>query len=168
MIPSHYVICETEEERQRHIEEADRRAARKAQRSRNLPRTKLIGGFVRHRANSRCEICGFTFWSIINVHHILPVAMGGSAKVQNLIALCPNCHGMVHHYRKAYSDDQAAAWSRGIQSAGYTETQAKKILLIASQDAIVNHDGSISPYKRPELECYVLRSELKIAGEKEP
>ena len=165
MIPAHYIICESEEERQSKIREANRRAEWKRKRSRNRARTKLINRFVMNRANSRCEICAFDFWSILNIHHILPVAMGGSARVFNLIALCPNCHGMVHHYRKAYSDDQAEAWSRGIQSAGYTEQQAKKILLIASREAIVNHDGSISPYRHPESECYVLKSELKIVGE---
>ena len=166
MIPSNYVICDSEEDREAKINEANRRAERKAKRSRQRTRTKPVNGFVMNRANSSCEICRFSFSSILNIHHILPVAMGGSAQVLNLIALCPNCHGMVHHYRKAYSEDQAAAWSRGIQSAGYTEAQAKKILLIASRDAIVNHDGSISPYKRPEPERYVLKSELKIVGEK--
>jgi hypothetical protein len=28
------------------------------------------------------------------VHHIKPVAEGGSDEFENLIALCPNCHGM--------------------------------------------------------------------------
>ena len=166
MIPAHYVICESEAERESKIREANRRAEWKAKRSRNRARTKLISRFVMQRASSQCEICKFSFSSILNIHHILPVALGGSARVQNLIALCPNCHGMVHHYRKPCSDDQSAAWSRGIQSAGYTEHQARKILLIASQEAIVNHDGFIEAYKRPEPECFVLRSELKIVGEK--
>lgn len=166
MIPSHYVICESEAEREEKIREASRRAQRKAQRSRNRARTKTISDFVMSRAGLRCEICAFGFSSILNIHHILPVSLGGDARVQNLIALCPNCHGMVHHYRKAYSADQVTAWSRGIQSAGYTEKQAQKILLIASREAIVNHDGSIEAYKHPESECYVLRSELKIVGEK--
>ena len=166
MIPSHFVICESEEDRQAKIREADRRAARKAQRSRNRARNTSTTRFVMHRANQSCEICRFSFESILNIHHIVPVSKGGDARVQNLIALCPNCHGMVHHYRKDWLPGQAEAWSRGIQSAGYSEPQAKKILLIASREAIVNHDGSISPYKRPEPECYVLRSELKIVGEK--
>lgn len=160
MTAPNIIICETEEDRERQIATANQRAERQRQRSRVKAKSATVRRFVMHRANSRCEICGFGFSSILNVHHIQPVYMGGSARVLNLIALCPNCHGMVHHYNKAWLPGQSEAWSRGIQSAGYTEPQARKILLIASQEAIVNHDGTIQPHKHPESRAFVLRSEL--------
>lgn len=44
----------------------------------------------------KCALCG---WHIDNgpmggceLHHIIPVSMGGSDEKENLILLCPNCH----------------------------------------------------------------------------
>lgn len=34
--------------------------------------------------------------SLINYHHIIPKSMGGSDKIGNIIALCPNCHARVY------------------------------------------------------------------------
>jgi hypothetical protein len=59
-----------------------------------------------HRDGSpTCAVCG---WSIplplrtsavasgINVHHILPVAHGGTDAEDNLVTLCPNHHALAH------------------------------------------------------------------------
>ena len=40
----------------------------------------------------QCVICGFDI--IVHVHHIVPVAAGGSNDIDNLIVLCPNHHEM--------------------------------------------------------------------------
>lgn len=42
-------------------------------------------GYKRHERQGGCE-----------VHHIIPVADGGSDDCSNLILLCPNCHKMAH------------------------------------------------------------------------
>ena len=42
--------------------------------------------------NRACRICGFAL--CLEVHHIIPVAQGGSDKLGNLITLCPNHHAM--------------------------------------------------------------------------
>ena len=42
-----------------------------------------------------CEICGYDKASR-DVHHIHPVAEGGTHAKDNLISLCPNCHRECH------------------------------------------------------------------------
>lgn len=42
-----------------------------------------------------CQICGWKEASR-DLHHIIPVSKGGKNEENNLIALCPNHHRMVH------------------------------------------------------------------------
>lgn len=57
------------------------------------------------RASGRCGRCGSQapFKRISNgtpyleVHHIVPLALGGSDSLDNAIALCPNCHRYMHY-----------------------------------------------------------------------
>jgi hypothetical protein len=39
-----------------------------------------------------CRMCSFRL--CLEVHHVLPLAQGGSDKIANLITLCPNHHAM--------------------------------------------------------------------------
>ena len=51
---------------------------------------KSVGG--------RCEACGWG-WSgrpLVQVHHIVPVSVGGGNEDDNLVVLCPNCHAIAH------------------------------------------------------------------------
>ncbi|MBV6425320.1 MAG: hypothetical protein NAOJABEB_03137 [Steroidobacteraceae bacterium] len=69
-----------------------------------FPKQKNLNGhwkggkwrFVREqvllRDNHKCVICGFEFY--VQVHHITPVADGGTNDFSNLITLCPNHHVM--------------------------------------------------------------------------
>lgn len=58
---------------------------------------KNIEGRDRHC----CQSCGLgkddhTLSAIFNVHHMVPVKNQGADVEENLILLCPNCHGYVH------------------------------------------------------------------------
>jgi len=33
---------------------------------------------------------------LLRVHHIVPVSLGGTDEIENLVLLCPNCHTLVH------------------------------------------------------------------------
>lgn len=51
------------------------------------------------RANGLCQLCGSEApfqeadgTPFLEVHHLVPVANGGSSELENLVALCPNCH----------------------------------------------------------------------------
>ncbi|CAH7245263.1 e14 prophage; 5-methylcytosine-specific restriction enzyme McrA (fragment) [Vibrio chagasii] len=56
------------------------------------------------RANGTCEICYKPAPFIrktdntpyLEVHHKLPLAQGGPDTVDNVLALCPNCHRQAH------------------------------------------------------------------------
>lgn len=51
-----------------------------------------------------CEVCGWTApaalvsqpWELLNTHHVVPVAAGGSDEAGNLVVLCPNHHAIAH------------------------------------------------------------------------
>jgi len=55
--------------------------------------------------------CAFCCSQIEHIHHIIPVRMGGSSDISNLIGLCSKCHGQAHaaygreSQRRAYQSD---------------------------------------------------------------
>lgn len=44
----------------------------------------------------KCEVCGFSYKPILQVHHILPIKEDGNDDPENLICVCPNCHEILH------------------------------------------------------------------------
>jgi len=86
-------------------------SALQAQRPRRSPphgtsfaRDPAVKASVLRRANRKCESCledapfitteGYPF---LEVHHLKTLADGGSDRVSNAVALCPNCHRRFHH-----------------------------------------------------------------------
>jgi hypothetical protein len=73
-------------------------------------RDPAVIAWVKQRANGICELCetdapfldkyGNPF---LEVHHIIPLADKGPDKVDNAVALCPNCHRECHHGGNATS-----------------------------------------------------------------
>nr|WP_052232044.1 HNH endonuclease [Methylobacterium sp. ZNC0032] len=66
-------------------------------------RDPAVVAYVLRRASGRCEACGAeapfkraTGDHYLEVHHLRPLADGGSDRVQNAAALCPNCHRAMH------------------------------------------------------------------------
>lgn len=64
--------------------------------------TKVVA-FAEKRANGICELCRqpapfvtFTGRPFLEIHHIVPLGDGGKDVVENVAALCPNCHRMCH------------------------------------------------------------------------
>jgi 5-methylcytosine-specific restriction protein A len=66
-------------------------------------RDPAVRAWVLKNANGKCEACdsdapfllpdGFPF---LEVHHMIPLALGGPDTIENALALCPNCHRRVH------------------------------------------------------------------------
>ena len=52
------------------------------------------------RFNNMCDVCG---WEppinidVIEAHHIMQYSDGGKNEIDNIMALCPNCHSIFHH-----------------------------------------------------------------------
>lgn len=71
---------------------------------RSFVRDPAVKAWVLHTANGLCEACGapapFTGDDgepFLEVHHFRQLADGGSDRVSNAVALCPNCHRRCHH-----------------------------------------------------------------------
>lgn len=66
-------------------------------------RDPVVKAWVLQNAHGKCEACGerapFTSDDgepYFESHHVRPLADGGSDKVTNTVALCPNCHRRCH------------------------------------------------------------------------
>jgi 5-methylcytosine-specific restriction endonuclease McrA len=63
----------------------------------------LYGEVKKHRAwiraqaikkyGTRCELCNYGM--TIDTHHVIPRYQGGLHEIDNLMVICPNCHGLV-------------------------------------------------------------------------
>lgn len=67
-------------------------------------RDPKVKAWVLKKANGNCEVCDSPAPFLkeddipyLEVHHILPLSEGGSDRVSNTVAVCPNCH-MEFHY----------------------------------------------------------------------
>ncbi|TPI35226.1 HNH endonuclease [Mesorhizobium sp. B3-2-1] len=67
-------------------------------------RDPRVKAYVLQQAHGRCEACGtrapfksLLGFDYLEVHHVKPLAAGGSDRVQNAVAVCPNCHRALHH-----------------------------------------------------------------------
>ena len=76
----------------------------KSQMSKVYERDEEIKKYALLRASGKCEHCqnNAPFFkkngaSYLEVHHILRLADFGDDKIENVIALCPNCHREAHH-----------------------------------------------------------------------
>jgi 5-methylcytosine-specific restriction endonuclease McrA len=47
-------------------------------------------------AKRRCELCGYAGPASLQVHHKIPISMGGGDGVDNLVVLCPTHHAEAH------------------------------------------------------------------------
>ena len=66
-------------------------------------RDPAVKAWVLRRANGKCESCGEDApfldtdeLPFLEVHHVRHLADGGSDRVTNAVALCPNCHRRLH------------------------------------------------------------------------
>lgn len=77
--------------------------ARSITTSLSFARSKDVKVWVLRRAAGRCECCAqhAPFQTVqghpfLEVHHLRTLADGGSDRVSNAVALCPNCHRRLH------------------------------------------------------------------------
>lgn len=66
-------------------------------------RNQLIVQYAKYRSNGICELCNkeAPFRSnkdepYLEVHHIKPLSENGEDSINNVVALCPNCHRKMH------------------------------------------------------------------------
>lgn len=78
----------------------------------------------------RCFICGFDLPDALVIHHIIPVADGGTNASANLVALCPTCHDVVH---RAIRDGHSFLGRLGSCYNGWQINRIEKIAFIKSK-----------------------------------
>jgi 5-methylcytosine-specific restriction endonuclease McrA len=54
---------------------------------------------ILERAKVGCSLCGWNE-SSCDTHHIIERKHGGTNAMDNLIAVCPNCHRIIHKLKK--------------------------------------------------------------------
>ena len=65
---------------------------------------------VLKKYRNKCANCGSK--ENLEIHHIVPLSLGGTNNITNLVPLCYSCHKAAHqgrhlsHYRKAYNNPQ--------------------------------------------------------------
>lgn len=65
-------------------------------------RDPRVVAWIRNEADGVCESCGedapFSRKGVpfLEVHHVRPLAEGGTDSVENAVAVCPNCHREMH------------------------------------------------------------------------
>ena len=68
----------------------------------NIPKKAMRNNIQNNREqillefNNKCVACNLEIKEILEVHHLLPVSMGGNNELYNLAVLCPNCHRILH------------------------------------------------------------------------
>jgi len=73
---------------------------------------------IRHSVLSKngwvCEMCGATKEDgQIHLHHIIPVASGGTNGEWNLLPVCPSCHRKAEEYIKEYTRPELYKYAEG-------------------------------------------------------
>lgn len=58
-----------------------------------------------------CEVCGFSFIPILQIHHILPISKFGN-NVNNIICTCPTCHKTIHYFYNLADSDKGISLER--------------------------------------------------------
>ncbi|RNM26725.1 HNH endonuclease [Dickeya undicola] len=78
--------------------------AQKVREATVISRDPLVKAYVLQQSNGVCECCAspapFQLTDgrpYLEVHHLKPLAEGGSDTVENAVALCPNCHRALHY-----------------------------------------------------------------------
>jgi hypothetical protein len=110
--------------------------------------------------NNKCYACGFSIHAILRVHHRVPVSLGGTDEVENLVLLCPNCHALVHLFSSKRSDNRkisdflASEYSQEAigRIAGLSQTirQARQHIKQSGNIWSADNPNSQSPYSVEE------------------
>lgn len=75
-----------------------------------------------------CEVCGYSFKPILQLHHILPINKYGNNDRDNLVCVCPNCHKVLHHiYKKLDDPDDDSIMEEEVFYREYTLSEIRKI-----------------------------------------
>lgn len=100
-----------------------------------------VRAWVLRQSRGRCEGCGQPApfsdshgLPYLEVHHVRPLAQGGSDRISNTVALCPNCHRRCH-----LAEDKDA-----FTATLYTRVE-RLVIECDPADAVMDHFITIAP-----------------------
>ena len=88
------------------------RAKKRRQSRQAIPRSVVIE--VLTESGYRCAVPTCRTLVVLDLHHIVPVRLGGPSTAENLLALCPTCHALFE--RGKIGQESIAAWKAFLQS----------------------------------------------------
>lgn len=99
-------VAETLEELEKKINQTEEKEYVKSVVLRQFLRSEQIREYAKVRAKGQCELCenpapfndkyGRPF---LETHHIIYLSKGGKDTIDNVAAICPNCHRRIHNLR---------------------------------------------------------------------
>ena len=84
---------------------------------------------------NKCEICGFSFKPVLQIHHILPISEFGNNAEDNVICVCPNCHKSLHVLYKMFDKGKSKEEFHTIFNSYEMET-VKTLMNVCTQYVI--------------------------------
>lgn len=94
----------------------------------------------------KCEICGFNYRPVLQIHHIVPISEFGNNRADNIICVCPNCHKTLHHIYSVFKSGKEEYIDPLIQAYGsdvYKNIRKVLIRYIAKKGEICGYFESI-------------------------
>lgn len=95
--------CSDDEIRRKAIRHSSSGMLRYQTKNNSFIRDRYVSEYVKRRARGRCQLCGapapFTDQyghPYLESHHVIWLADGGTDSIDNVVALCPNCHRKMH------------------------------------------------------------------------
>jgi hypothetical protein len=100
----------------------------------------------KHFAKMAQSCCNCDSTDDLHVHHIVPLALGGTNKITNLAVVCGSCHARAHGFDRTYNHTQSVIdgqrrtmdsgrWSTGLPAYGYTVGIARGVIVINESEA---------------------------------
>lgn len=109
---------------------------------------------------SECQNCDEC--SDLHVHHIVPIALGGTNKVSNLAMLCVECHGKIHGKDFIKSKRlQAEGIARAI-AGGKVFGRPKRNYVTMSDDEKADFTREYSEWKSGNQSAVITYKRLRI------
>lgn len=105
----------------------------------------IIRSDIESQLKPECVNCGSI--QDLYLHHIVPLVMGGTNRIGNIVWLCGACHSKVHNHDltdiknlikqgKKHLREQGK-WSSGIVPFGYTTNKHREIIIDENEAQIV-------------------------------
>lgn len=109
-----------------------------------------------HVKSGQCVCCGSV--GRLEVHHIRPVALGGTDDMHNLIGLCASCHKAIHSVR------EYVGWRGNLVKAALDHCKAERRKYSRDVFGYQVIDGQLVPDPEEQRVIATIR-ELRAGGE---